>query len=534
MTSHTSLLQGYLQQLETDPAKTAFILDAQSFTYAELDARVAFLRQTFAEKKHLRVAIALRNCLDVACWYIACVHSRHTLILMDPEWPQATQAAALQLVQPDIFVSGEDGAIDHGYCHSNNSGSTNSCSPDTRTPNNPDWFSESNFAFLAGFTSGSSGQPKAFLRYSDSWLASFKCSAREFGVTTSTVQLAPGPLSHGLSFYTMAESLHAGATFMTRTVFDAACCVGALHSRTNPVNNLVVVPTMLQRMLDVTADCENTLRQKDGIAGPLKFRAIVAGAKLSSHLKQRFRATWPSASLSEYYGASELSFISVNHDHERIPDNSVGRLCEGVSITNFGDSGEVIEGPKTGTLHVRSPMLACGYLQRQQAGLATVPLRGREGWSTVGDRGWLDNKNLYLTDREDRMLISGGLNVYPSSVERVIADALHNSGFAESVEHYLVCGIADEEWGEQIVLVLAGPGLYRQLSAESTAGSAVEGAADAASFKKIIADCFVQSLQKHEIPRRLFIAETVPMTPSGKVAYRELQYILPGLCEIQI
>ena len=90
----SSLLAGYWQQLEACPSKTAFMLDEQSFSFADLEARVAELQLLLAQRKHLRIAIALPNCLDVACWYIASVTSRHTLILMDPEWPQATYAVS--------------------------------------------------------------------------------------------------------------------------------------------------------------------------------------------------------------------------------------------------------------------------------------------------------------------------------------------------------------------------------------------------------------------------------------------------------
>lgn len=505
---HTSLLAGYRQQLEADPSKPAFILDERSFTYADLQAQVGVLQQEFGQRKHLRVAIALPNCVDLACWYIACVSSRHTLILMDPDWPEATLAAALELVQPDILIRANPFSINH-Y--------------DVALAANPRWYGETNFAFLAGFTSGSSGQPKAFLRYSDSWQASFQCSASEFDVTSTSVQLAPGPLSHGLSFYALAESLHAGATFMSQTAFNASGCIKALQASSPVVDNLIVVPTMLQRLLaEFNTATESNLRLNDADTESMQFRTIVAGAKLSSRLKQHFHTTWPSARLSEYYGASELSFVSVNHDHENLPDDSVGRLCEGVSLATFDDNDEEIQGSTTGTLHVRSPMLAAGYL-RVQAGIGIVPLPGRQGWCSVGDCGWLDAKgNLYLAERKDRMLISGGLNVYPSNVERVISDTLHGSKFSGNLEHCVICGIPHPEWGEQIVLILAGRGLPSRFKAESV------------YFKRILAECFKRSLQKSEVPKRLFLSETVPMTSSGKVAYRELQKQLPVLEDVKI
>ncbi len=509
---NTLLLQGYRQQLASRPSKVAFVLDGQAFTFADLQARATVLQQTFAERRQLRVAIALPNCLDVACWYIACASAGHTLILMEPEWPQATYKAALQLVRPNIIAGGPGAGIECDF---------------SAAAGNPDWYDETNFAFLAGFTSGSSGRPKAFLRDSNSWLASFRCSSREFDISAETVQLAPGPLSHGLSFYAMAESLYAGATFVTQSNFSAEACITTLQTS---ANSLVVVPTMLQRILDsyskeLNGSCD---QRHDGAGSELKFKAIVAGAKLSSHLKQRFRATWPAAQLSEYYGASELSFVSVNHDHEDLPDDSVGRLCEGVSVTTFDSSGLRLPASTAGTLHVRSAMLASGYLKQQSGAFIIAPLSGTDGWYTVGDRGHLDAQgNLFLTDREDRMLISGGLNVYPSSVERIISEELHNRGFGENLEHCVVLGIPDPEWGEKIVLILAG----NKLQPDSVYSA---DSADFAGIRQTLAGCFAGCLQKHEIPRLLFVAETIPLTTSGKVAYRELQQLLPELTQLII
>ena len=84
----------------------------------------------------------------------------------------------------------------------------------------------------------------------------------------------------------------------------------------------------------------------------------------------------------------------------------------------------------------------------------------------------------------------------------------------------MICGIPDAQWGDQIVLILAGHGLAQHYATESI---------DIAS---LLAECFAQSLQKHEVPRRFFIVETVPMTSSGKVAYRELQRQLGGFTEV--
>ena len=116
--------------------------------------------------------------------------------------------------------------------------------------------------------------------------------------------------------------------------------------------------------------------------------------------------------------------------------------------------------------------------------------RTHNGWATVGDRGSLDARGfLTLAGREGDMIITGGLNVYPSEVETVIADV---PGVAE----VFITGEPDERWGQVVTAVIAST-------------QHVELAA--------LKQACVAHLVPHKHPRRWLMIDKFKHTASGKI-----------------
>ena len=142
--------------------------------------------------------------------------------------------------------------------------------------------------------------PKAFTRSRRSWQESFEASIEFFGLTQDDKTLAPGPLAASLNLYALAECLYAGAEFHSLDHFD----VGAAHAAVSHdgITRLVLVPTMLR------------LLSERGLAGGVDasgIRSIIcAGSKLDARTLEAARRWAPNATIFEYYGASELSFVS--------------------------------------------------------------------------------------------------------------------------------------------------------------------------------------------------------------------------------
>ena len=530
---HDALVRGFTDSCQNVPHKPAFIIGDEVYTYGMLASGIAQLETELADGlnqagvgvdsdfkgKALCIAVSLGNCVDLALWYLLSVKQGQLFVLLDPSWSDLERDYALSLVKPDVLVSadGQEKSAIRFFVNSPTEHAVIS----------------SHQLFFAGFTSGSSGRPKAFARTAKSWITSFESSAVEFGTSSDSVIVAPGPLSHGLGFFAMAESFYHGATFVSQRVFSATSCLQILQtgrysqsrsSQTIAVSMMVLVPSMLHAILE-SADANKESPTHYDNAQALQI--VTAGAKLVSRVRQRCATHFPDISLSEYYGASELSFVSVAAGLEPVPERSVGRAFTNVRVS-IGEADEVGD---EGLIQVSSDLLASGYLQRSEEGLILSPL-AESAWATVGDRGYLDESGyLYLLDRDDRMMNSGGLKVYPSVVERAAADyfvAIENTGtehdddrLGDHLDDHLgnrqgypncvVVGLPDDYWGDRVGLVVAGAGW--------TCSHVQE-------HKHALLEFCRSRLQRHELPKQVFYCERLPMTSSGKISYRELQLAL--------
>src|SRR5690606_4742950 len=122
----------------------------------------------------------------------------------------------------------------------------------------------------------------------------------------------------------------------------------------------------------------------------------------------------------------------------------------------------------------------------------TAAIRLSDGRFTVGDVGWLDADGfVYLADRKIDVIISGGVNIYPSEIEAVLSE---HPGVADCV----VFGIPDDEWGEQVKAVVE---LHR-----STAVTERE-----------LLDWCRERLAGFKCPRSIDLHEALPRDATGKL-----------------
>ncbi|WP_448190473.1 AMP-binding protein [Azospirillum sp. sgz301742] len=339
--------------------------------------------------------------------------------------------------------------------------------------------------FLIGFTSGTTGRPKAFTRDQGSWSATLEAGWAEFGVTADDRILVPGPLVHGLGLYGAVEGLTAGACVHLLPAFDATAAADRLLE--HQLTAIVAVPTMLVAL------------GREAAARSLRFpdvrRVVSAGSKLSPALRDEVAAVFPAADTFEYYGASELSFVSLASSREGCPPDSVGRPFRGVDLSLRRDDGAPAAPGETGLVYVRSAMLSAGYLGGHDGAGFRI---AEGGWATVGDRGWLDERGfLHLIGREGDMLISGGLNIYPAEVEAALKAA-------PEIEEAHVFGRPDPYWGHEVCAVLRWRGARRLDAAELRVWC--RGRLDA-----------------HKCPRHFYAAAELPLTSSGKIAVATLR-----------
>lgn len=317
------------------------------------------------------------------------------------------------------------------------------------------------------YTSGTTGRPKgAILTYGNFW-ASAAASAFNMGVLPGDRWLACMPLFHvgGLSIllrsaiYGIAAAVHAG--------FDETAVNRAL--RHENVTLLSVVPTMLRRMLDA-----------DEEPYPPSVRAVlVGGGPVTRELLER--ALTRGLPVLQTYGlteaASQVTTLSPADAAAHVGSAGKPLVCTQVKVdAPPGQPGEIL---------VSGPTITPGYLGNPEATARAI----RDGWLHTGDIGRLDDDGfLYVLDRRDDLIVSGGENVYPAEVEGVLLQH-------PLVEAAAVVGIADERWGQVVAAaVVAKPGFDADEAGEWLRAR----------------------LAGYKVPRRLLVVDAVPATASGK------------------
>ena len=287
-------------------------------------------------------------------------------------------------------------------------------------------------AFYVGFTSGSSGRPKAFVRSHRSWWESFERFATLCPIDPEGAVLVPGPLSSSHFMFGALHALHCGATVeLVASSEYSPEHVADRISRFAPLAGLYVVPTMLAQHAHGAPP--------PGTSDPAYV--FCAGARLEAVVRQRAAERFPSTCLVEYYGASELSFVAIQVGRDGTPPGSVGRAFPGVDVSIRDDDDQPVEDGAEGTVFARSELVFMGYRgQAPESGARSID----DGWVTVGDRGSLDAEGfLSIAGRGSSLIITGGANVQPEEVEEVIAAC-------DGIAACAVVGLADQRWGELV------------------------------------------------------------------------------------
>lgn len=234
-------------------------------------------------------------------------------------------------------------------------------------------------------TSGSSGQPRHILRSVASWQGSFAVNAGLFGIGPGVSVAVLGRLVHSLALYGAVEALSLGATLHLLDDLRPDRQRQALAARAVAV--LYATPAQLRLMVEA--------------GGPdlALTRVLVGGSKLDPALRRAVQKMAPKATVQEFYGAAEASFITLSGPD--CPEASVGRPYPGVEIR-----------VEQGEIWVQSPYLFIGY-----AGDDPGSARWRDGWLSVGEMGRMEDGFLFLSGRAGRMVTVADQNVFPEEIE---------------------------------------------------------------------------------------------------------------------
>ena len=303
-----------------------------------------------------------------------------------------------------------------------------------------------------------------------------------------------GPLYHAAPLSGMVITQRLGGTFVTLRKFDAEATLNAIDRYR--VNHAQFVPTMFVRMLALPDE----VRAKYDVSS-LKL-AIHAAAPCPVEIKRRMIDWWGKC-IFEYYSSTEgVGATGITAEEWLRKPGSVGRSSMG-PIHICDDDGVELPIGEPGVIWFEAPEgRTVNYLNDpEKARRATHP--DHANWFTVGDIGRLDEDGyLFLTDRKDFMIISGGVNIYPQAIEDCLI--VH-----PKVMDAAVIGVPNAEYGEEVRAVI-------QPKVWSDAGPALE-----AELRNWCATRISAVTQ----PRSYDFVEELPRIPSGKLAKHELRKI---------
>jgi long-chain acyl-CoA synthetase len=338
-----------------------------------------------------------------------------------------------------------------------------------------------------GYTSGTTGHPKGAMQ---SHRAVFLNTAALFAVqgrTERDVMLNALPLPHVYGNVVMNGTFMVGATLVMMERFDPAAALAEI--RRHRVTVFDGVPTMYAMML------------ADPSLSGAELSSLRIGSVGGQTMPAAKMAEWEQRSgtpLLEIWGMTELAGVGTsNCVYMPNVHGSIGFVLPGAEarIAAIEDPSVTMPDGEPGELMIRGPLVMLGYYGNEAATRATIE---PDGWMHTGDIATRDEEGHYfVVDRRKDLILTGGFNVYPAEIERVVA--AH-----PAVAMVAVGAVPDDTYGELArAYVVLRPG--------ATATEA-----------EIIAHCRPH-LAAYKLPRSVRFAPDLPKTSTGKVMRRELK-----------
>ena len=343
---------------------------------------------------------------------------------------------------------------------------------------------------LQVYTSGTSGRPKGVLLTYRNLGTKSVGVVPWWGLGPDSRTLIATPMFHVGALSWALAGLVAGSTSVLATHADPATLLR--HLTRDRITHTFLVPAIIDRL------CAEA---PAGICFP-RLQRVLYGASPTSPATQRAAHELFGPVLTHLYGMSETTgaFTELPAD-PGLPEGSprwrsAGRAYPWVELEiRDPRTGRRCAPGEVGEVWTRSAQNSPGYAGRPDE---TAALYAEDGWLRTGDGGYVDEDGLlYLTDRVKDLIISGGENIYPAEVERVLRE---HPAVAEAV----VVGVPDQRWGEAVAAVVV-----RRSDASVTEEELVAWVGDrVAGYKR---------------PKQVVLAADLPRNAAGKVLRRRLR-----------
>lgn len=334
------------------------------------------------------------------------------------------------------------------------------------------------------YTSGTTGVPKGVMLTHAGLVFSAHAQQNTTKLPEDIVSLAVLPLCHSFGVAMMnASFLRRYGKVVIMKQFNLEQLFNNIQ--TYKIQSVPAVPTMYVYMLlypDAAKYDVSSVRYW-----------VCGSAPLSVATWKQFKEKF-GGEIAEGWGLTEAGANNMTNTHVPIRVGSIGKPMIGMDVKIFDDKDQEVPQGKEGEIVLRGPMVMKGYWNQPEATAEVV----RNGWLHTGDIGYVDADGYYfITDRKKDLIIKGGENISPRTIEEVL---FKHPKVAEAA----VIGMKDAVYGEDIkAFVTLKPGL-------------------AATPEEITAYC-AEHLKRFFVPKEVVIMTALPKTLVGKILKKELR-----------
>jgi acyl-CoA synthetase (AMP-forming)/AMP-acid ligase II len=334
-------------------------------------------------------------------------------------------------------------------------------------------------------TSGTTGTPKG-AKHSGGGPEVLKSILDRTPWHTEERVVIVAPMFHAWGFSQLAFAASMACTIVTRRKFDPEATLELVDR--HRAKGLCVVPVMFDRIMELP---ENVLNRYDGRT--LRF-AAASGSRMRPDVVIAFMDRFGDI-IYNNYNATEAGMIATATPADlRAAPDTAGKPAEGTEIRILDSEFRQVPTREVGTIYVRNSTQFDGYTSGTTKDF-------HEGFMSSGDVGYLDEAGrLFVVGRDDEMIVSGGENVYPIEVEKVLA------GHPDVAEPAVI-GVDDAQYGQRLVAFVV-----------------LSGAVTPDELKAYVRE----NLANYKVPREITVLDELPRNSTGKIDRRQLQEKVNG------
>jgi bile acid-coenzyme A ligase len=416
---------------QADPERPSITCGNDSMTRAELEEAANRLARDLDRRgvgQGDMVTIALPNSVD---WFVAFTAAWKLGAVPQPvssRLPARELAAIVELAQPIVVIGAEPGSFGDVEClpvgYRPPSHLNGGPLPDAVSP-----------AWKAPTSGGSTGRPKLIVSGDPSLFDTEHVS--ELRITPDGCMVMPGPMYHNGPIVWSCTALLNGDHVVVLPRFDAEGTLAAIEEYRADI--VYLVPTMMKRIW----------RLPEEVRDRYDISSLKAAWHLAEPCPEWLKLVWLDwlgpERLYELYGGTEGQAATIITGEEWLAHRgSVGRPTRGEITIRDPDGNELPPGEQ-GEVWMRPTRLEPTYRY-----IGASPKRREDGWESLGDMGWLDAEGyLYLGDRLQDMILSGGSNIYPAEVEAALQEH-------PAISSCAVIGLPDDDLGSRVHAIIEG------------------------------------------------------------------------------